>query len=170
MWVMASIKCGCLPSGYLFIYRDGCVLRFKTLQFPRGDQTEVLALTYFWQTFGNEWNYTKKGERFPSTQRLKIKFTPCGKFRQFLLFFKHSENSNLLERINLLTFEYWIRFEWNKHICMYVHWRIYSSRDLDTLLHKVDLLNEYIGKYTGIYTHATIAWAKWDDTCERQDV
>ena len=45
-----------------------------------------------------------------------------------------------------------------KHRCMYVHSRIYSSRDLDTLLHKVDLI--YIGKYTAIYTHATIALAK----------
>ena len=26
-------------------------------------------------------------------------------------------------------------FEWNKHICTYVHWRIYSSRYLDTLLY-----------------------------------
>ena len=29
--------------------------------------------------------------------------------------------------------------------------------DLDTLQYKVEVLNEYIGKYTGIYTHATIA-------------
>ena len=40
---------------------------------------------------------------------------------------------------------------------MFVHLRrIYSSTDLDTLLHKVDLVLIYIGKYTGIYTHATI--------------
>ena len=32
---------------------------------------------------------------------------------------------------------------------------IYSSRDLDTLLHKLEV--NYIGKYTGIYTHTTIA-------------
>ena len=53
-----------------------------------------------------------------------------------------------------LTVEYWICFEWNKHRCMYVHWRIYSSRDLDTLLHKLELECEviYTGKYTGIYT------------------
>ena len=29
--------------------------------------------------------------------------------------------------------------EWNKCSCRYVHWRIYSSRDLDTLLYKVEL-------------------------------
>ena len=51
----------------------------------------------------------------------------------------------------MLSVEYWIGF----YIC-----RIYSSRDLDTLLHKVDMI--YIGKYIGIYTHATIAWAKWE--------
>ena len=57
--------------------------------------------------------------------------------------------------------EYWIHFEWNKHRCTYVHWRIYSSRDLDTLLHKVDLKILY-ESYTGIYTHTTIACPKWE--------
>ena len=37
---------------------------------------------------------------------------------------------------------------------MYIE-EFYSSRDLDTLLHKLEVI--YIGKYTGIYTHATIA-------------
>ena len=37
--------------------------------------------------------------------------------------------------------KYWIRFEWNKRRCTYVHWRIYSSRDLDTLLHKVEVIS-----------------------------
>ena len=35
--------------------------------------------------------------------------------------------------------DYWIRFEWNKNRCTYVHWRIYSSRDLDTLLHRLKM-------------------------------
>ena len=40
------------------------------------------------------------------------------------------------------TVEYWICFEWNKRRCTYVHWRIYSSRDLDTLLHKAGTCTE----------------------------
>ena len=35
--------------------------------------------------------------------------------------------------------------------------KIYSSRDLDTLLHELEVVLIYIGKYTGIYTIATIA-------------
>ena len=35
--------------------------------------------------------------------------------------------------------EYWIRFEWNKRGCTYVHWRIYSSRYLDTLELNIEL-------------------------------
>ena len=42
--------------------------------------------------------------------------------------------------------------ETNTYVRMYTR-RIYSSRDLDTLLHKVELEN--IGKYTGFYTLAT---------------
>ena len=57
--------------------------------------------------------------------------------------------------------QYWIRFKWNKHRCTYVHWRIYSSRDLDTLLHKVEVGSECIGKYTGLYTNATM-----EEKCE----
>ena len=60
--------------------------------------------------------------------------------------------------------EYWICFEWNKHRCMYVHWRIYSSRDSGYItaqsLSECEVI--YIGKYTGIYIHTTIAWAKWE--------
>ena len=52
--------------------------------------------------------------------------------------------------------------EQTKDVLMYTC-RIYSSRDLDTLLHKVELedLNDYIGKYTGFYTIATI-----EEKCE----
>ena len=49
--------------------------------------------------------------------------------------------------------------ETNTDVRMYTCW-IYSSRDLDTFLHKLELI--YIGNYTGIYTIATIAWAKWE--------
>ena len=55
----------------------------------------------------------------------------------------------------MLNIEY-VSNETNTDVRMYIS-RIYSSRDLDTLLHKVEVLNEYIGKYTGIYTHLTIA-------------
>ena len=55
----------------------------------------------------------------------------------------------------MLNIEY-VSNETNTDVHMYIS-RIYSSRDLDTLLHKVEVLNEYIGKYTGIYTHVTIA-------------
>ena len=48
--------------------------------------------------------------------------------------------------------------ETNEDVCMYIC-RIYSSRDLDTLLYKVELNN--IGKYTGIYTIATM-----EEKCE----
>ena len=40
-----------------------------------------------------------------------------------------------------------------KQTQMYVYWRIYSSRDLDTLLHKVEV--KMYGKYTGFYTITT---------------
>ena len=53
----------------------------------------------------------------------------------------------------------YISNETNTDVCMYT-WIIYSSRDPDTLMHKLEVI--YIGKYTGIYTHATIAWAKWE--------
>ena len=39
----------------------------------------------------------------------------------------------------LVIVEYWIHFEWNTAVCMYTCW-IYSSRDLDTLLHKVEVI------------------------------
>ena len=42
----------------------------------------------------------------------------------------------------------------NTDVHMYT-WRIYSSRDLDRLLHKIEVLNDHIGKYTGFYTIAT---------------
>ena len=56
--------------------------------------------------------------------------------------------------------EYWIRFEWNKRRCTYVHWRIYSSRDLDTLLYKVEVSKHW--KNTGLYTLATKDWDMWE--------
>ena len=46
----------------------------------------------------------------------------------------------------------------NEDVHMYTS-RIYSSRDLDTLLHKLKMMN--IGKYTGIYTNVTI-----EEKCE----
>ena len=60
----------------------------------------------------------------------------------------------------MLNIEY-VSNETNTDVRMYIS-RIYSSRDLDTLLHKVEVLNEYMRKYIGIYTHLTIAWAKWE--------
>ena len=61
----------------------------------------------------------------------------------------------------ITSVEYWIRFEWNKHRCTYVHWRIYSSRWSGYIAGHLgsEIL---IGKYTGIYTHAIIAWAMWE--------
>ena len=44
--------------------------------------------------------------------------------------------------------------ETNEDVCMYI-WRIYSSRDLDTLLHKVEGLNDEHWKNAGLYTLAT---------------
>ena len=55
-------------------------------------------------------------------------------------------------------------FEWNKHRCTYVHWRIYSSRYLDTLLYTDELsmeLNMH-WKCSSLYTHATIEEKGWD--------
>ena len=48
--------------------------------------------------------------------------------------------------------------ETNTDVSMYACW-IYSGRDLDTLLHKVEVI--YIGNYTGIYTIETM-----DEECE----
>ena len=47
--------------------------------------------------------------------------------------------------------------------CTYVHWRIYSSRYLDIAVHEMKIwsLNDHIGKYTGIYTIATM-----EEKCE----
>ena len=59
--------------------------------------------------------------------------------------------------------EYWTcctRFKWNKHRCTYVHWRIYSSRDLDTLLHKLEVI--WNGNHCSLYTNATIEEKGWD--------
>ena len=53
--------------------------------------------------------------------------------------------------------EYWMcctGFKWNKHRCTYVHWRIYSSRYLDTLLYKVEVI--WNGNHSSLYTNATI--------------
>ena len=44
--------------------------------------------------------------------------------------------------------------ETNEDVRMYTC-RIYSSRDLDTLLHKVEVLNDHIGKNAVLYTLAT---------------
>ena len=61
----------------------------------------------------------------------------------------------------LETIEYWMCFEWNKRRCMYVHWRIYSSRDLDTLLHKVEVI--WNGNYSRLYTSTTIDMRRLSD-------
>ena len=53
----------------------------------------------------------------------------------------------------------YISNETNTDVRMY-NWRIYSSRDLDALLHKVEV--KMYGKYTGFYTIATIAWDMWE--------
>ena len=53
--------------------------------------------------------------------------------------------------------------EQTKDVRMYT-WRIYSSRDLDTLLHELKMkiwMNDHIGKYTGIYTIAAM-----EEKCE----
>ena len=56
-------------------------------------------------------------------------------------------------------------FEWNKHRCTYVHWRIYSSRYLDTLLYMDEVnwtgLNMH-WKCCSLYTLATIEEKGWD--------
>ena len=52
--------------------------------------------------------------------------------------------------------------EWNKRRCTYVHWRIYSSRDLDTLLYKVELELNMHWKNAGLYTLATKDWDMWE--------
>ena len=44
--------------------------------------------------------------------------------------------------------------EQTKDVRMYT-WRIYSSRYLDTLLHKVEGMNDHIGKNAFLYTLAT---------------
>ena len=61
--------------------------------------------------------------------------------------------------------EYWMccaGFEWNKHRCTYVHWRIYCSRYLDTLLYKVQV-KIWIEILTGLYTNATIDMRRLSD-------
>ena len=50
----------------------------------------------------------------------------------------------------------YISNETNGDVCMYIEEFIL----LEILLHKLELI--YIGKYTGFYTIATIAWAKWE--------
>ena len=59
--------------------------------------------------------------------------------------------------LNLLNIGY-VSNETNTDVHMYT-WRIYSSRDLDTLLYKLKMMN--IGKYTGFYTIATM-----EEKCE----
>ena len=51
-------------------------------------------------------------------------------------------------------------FEWNKHRCTHVHWRIYSSRYLDTLLYKFELNMHW--KCCSLYTLTTIEEKGWD--------
>ena len=58
--------------------------------------------------------------------------------------------------------EYWMCFEWNKCGCTYVHWRIYSSRYLDTSLYKVELELNMHWKNAGLYTLATKDWVMWE--------
>ena len=48
-----------------------------------------------------------------------------------------------------------------KDVRMYT-WRIYSSRDLDTLLYKVEVLNDHIGENAVLYTLATKDWEMWE--------
>ena len=49
--------------------------------------------------------------------------------------------------------------ETNTDVCMYT-WRIYSSRDLDTLLYKVEV--KMHGICSSLYTNATIEEKGWD--------
>ena len=49
--------------------------------------------------------------------------------------------------------------EQTKDVRMYI-WRIYSSRDLDTLLHKVELNKHW--KNAALYTLATKDWEMWE--------
>ena len=49
--------------------------------------------------------------------------------------------------------------ETNEDVRMYT-WRIYSSRDLDTLLYKLELNKHW--KNAGLYTLATKDWEMWE--------
>ena len=61
-------------------------------------------------------------------------------------------------RMNILMLET-RNVEQTKDVCMYT-WRIYSSRDPDTLLHKVELNMHW--KNTGLYTLASKEWDMWE--------
>ena len=57
-------------------------------------------------------------------------------------------------------------FEWNKHRCTYVHWRIYSNRDLDTLLYKVEVI--WNGNHRSLYTNTTVDMIRLSDVFTRK--
>ena len=82
-------------------------------------------------------------------------------FSQVSVILSTGEEGWVSQWTSLNSVEYWIRFEWNKHRCTYVHWRIYSSRDLDTLLYKVELNVHW--NYTGLYTNITIDMRRLSD-------
>ena len=56
----------------------------------------------------------------------------------------------------IVEYTQWRTDEW----CTYVHWRIYSSRYLDTLLYKLELNMHW--KNVGLYTIATMEEKGWD--------
>ena len=64
--------------------------------------------------------------------------------------YSNNQESNKMFYIPVVA--YWMcctGFEWNKHRYTYVHWRIYSSRYLDTLLYKVEVI--WNGNHSSLY-------------------
>ena len=86
----------------------------------------------------------------------------------WLIYHLPSKYINIDKKFALLrnyTTLYWIRFEWNKRRCTYVHWRIFIL--VEIWIHCCTRLNWTLElnmhwKNAGLYTLATKDWEMWE--------